>query len=96
MRGSVRIHKTIHTEITIMYRLSMISAIVILRLSVFRLIMRNCMVAPFPYKSTAHAVITVDHLEIIFKISGTISHAVAVFNQQKWFASVLFQIFLDL
>ena len=96
MWSSVRIHKSIHTEITIMYCFSMISAIVILRLSVFRLIMRNRMIAPLPYKSATHAVIPVDHLEIIFEISGAISHTVTVFNQQKWFASVLFQIFLNL
>ena len=32
----------------------------------------------------------------IFKISGTISHTVAVFHQKEWFAAILFQIFLYL
>ena len=54
------------------------------------------MVTPFPNKTTTHFIVVLNHLEIIFKIPRSISHAVAILYQKEWFASVLIQIFLNL
>ena len=75
---------------------AMIPAIGIDRLAIFGYTMGYCMIAPLPYETTAHLILCLYHLEIIFKISGTISHTVAVFHQKEWFAAILFQIFLYL
>ena len=96
MYPSVRIYQTIHTEVAVMDYFAMIAAIGIDRLAVFGYTMGDCMIAPLPYETTAHLILCLYHLEIIFKISGTISHTVAVFHQKEWFAAILFQIFLYL
>ena len=94
MGSTVRINQSIHTEIPIMDALSMIAAIIIHRRSFFRFSMCYRMIAPFPDKTSAYPVIALNHLKIIFKITGAISHAMAIFNQQKWLTSILLQIFL--
>ena len=74
----------------------MISSVGIDCLSILSSAMSNRMVTPFPDKAAAHFIIILYHLEVIFKISRAISHAVAIFYQKEWFASVLVQIFLNL
>ena len=93
--SSVRIYQSIHTEIAVMDLFSMISSISIDCLSILGSTMSNCMVTPFPDKTTTHFIVVLNHLEIIFKISRSISHAVAVLDQKEWLASVLVQIFLN-
>ena len=92
MRCTIRIDKSVHTEIAIMNGFSMIPTVIISGLSIFCRSMCDCMITPLPYKTSTHTVILMNHLKIIFKISWSISHTVAVFHQQKRFASIIFQI----
>ena len=74
----------------------MITAIIIHGLSICRFAMRDGMITPFPDKTTTHPVILLDHLKILFEVTRSISHTMAVFYQQKWLASIFFQIFRNL
>ena len=96
MRCTIRIDQPVHTEIAIMNGFSMIPSIIISGLSIFCRSMCDRMITPLPDKPATHPVILMNHLKIIFKISRSVSHAVAVFYQQKRFASVIFQIILYL
>ena len=96
MRCTIRINQPIHTEISIMNGFSMIPSIIISGLSIFCRSMCDRMITPFPDKPATHPVILMNHLKIIFKISRSVSHTMAVFHQQKWFASIIFQIILYL
>ena len=75
---------------------AMITSVSVDCLSILSSPMSNRMVTPFPNKAAAHFIVILDHLEIIFKISRTISHTVTVLYQKEWFASILVQIFLNL
>ena len=96
MRCTIRIDQPVHTEIAIMNGFSMIPSIIISGLSIFCRSMCDRMITPFPDKPATHPVILMNHLKIIFKISRSVSHTMAVFYQQKRFASVIFQIILYL
>ena len=96
MRCTIRINQPVHTEIAIMNGFSMIPSIIISGLSIFCRSMCDRMITPFPDKPATHPVILMNHLKIIFKISRSVSHTMAVFYQQKRFASVIFQIILYL
>ena len=96
MRCTIRIDQPVHTEIAIMNGFSMIPSIIISGLSIFCRSMCDRMITPLPDKPATHPIILMDHLKIIFKISRSVSHAVTVFHQQKWFTSVIFQIILYL
>ena len=93
---TIRVHQSIHTEISIMDCLAVIAAIIIFRLSIFRLSVRNRMIAPLPDESATHPRIFLDYLEIILQIAGAVSHAMTIFYKQKWLAAVLLQILFDL
>ena len=96
VRRALRVYQSVHAEIAIMDRFSMITAIMIYGLPIFCPAMCDRMIAPFPDKSSADPVITLDHLKVIFKISRSISHAVAILDKQERFAAILLQIFADL
>ena len=92
---SVRIYQSIYTEIAIMNFFAMVAPISIYSLSILGNAMSNRMVTPFPDKAAAHFIIILNHLEVIFKISRTVSHTVTVLYQEEGFASILIQIFLN-
>ena len=93
---TIRVHQSIHTEISIMDCLAVIAAIIIFRLSIFRLSVRNRMIAPLPDESATHPCILLDYLEIILQIAGPVPHAMAIFHKQKRFAAILLEILFDL
>ena len=93
---TIRVHQSIHTEISIMDCLAVIAAIIIFRLSIFRQSMCNRMIAPLPDESATHPRILLDYLEIILQIAGTVPHAMAIFHKQKRFAAILLEILFDL
>ena len=90
MRSSIRIYKSIHTEVSIIHLLTMITAIVVNGFPVFSYTLIYCVVTPLPYKSATHNIVLLNELEVILEISRTISHTVTIFNQQEWLASILF------
>ena len=96
MRRSIRIYQTVHAEISVMDFFLMIAAIKIHCFSVFRLPFIDCMITPFPYKSTAKRRILVNHLKIVFQIPGTIPHRMTVFDQKKRLIRSFLHIFLNL
>ena len=73
----------------------MVSSVSIDCLSILSSAMSNRMVTPLPDKSTTHFIVILNHLEIIFKISRSVSHAVTVLYQKERFASIFIQIFLN-
>ena len=74
---------------------AMVAPISIYSLSILSSSMSNRMVTPFPDKAAAHFIIILNHLEVIFKISRSVSHTVTVLYQKEGFASIFFQIFLN-
>ena len=96
MGSPIRIDQTVHTEITVMYGLAKIPSIEIRGSSVYRLAHTDSVIAPFPHKSSAHPVVIVDQLKIVFQIPGTVAHRVAILNQKKRLTSILFKILLNL
>ena len=92
---SVRIYQSIHTEVAIMNFFAMVAPISIYSLSILSSSMSNRMVTPFPDKTAAHFIIILNHLEVILKISRSVSHTVTVLYQKEGFASIFIQIFLN-
>ena len=96
MRGTIRVYQTIHTEIAIMDLLPMIPAVIINGLSILCFSMCNGVIAPLPDKAAAHPVKFLDYLEVILKIPGSVSHAVAILYQQERFTGIFLQVFPNL
>ena len=94
--SAIRVNQSVDTKVTIVNRFVMITAIIIHGLSICRFAMRDGMITPFPDKAATHPVVLLNHLKILFKITRPISHTMAVFYQQKWLASIFFQIFRNL
>ena len=74
---------------------AMVAPISIYSLSILSSSMSNRMVTPFPDKTAAYFIIIMNHLEVILKISRSVSHTVTVLYQKERFASILIQIFLN-
>ena len=93
---TVRIYHSVHTEITVIRILSMITAIIIDILSILCHSFVNSMVAPFPDKAATETVVFLDHFKIIFVIAGSVSHRVAVFAQNHRLIRLGFTVFFHL
>ena len=74
VRPTVRVYQSVHAKIAIMRILSVISAIPIHGLSVFRLALVNRVVAPLPDKASADAIVLLNQLKVVLVITCSISH----------------------
>ncbi len=95
MRSSIRIDQSIHTEISVVYGFPIVPAIAVNGLSILVLSVGNGMIAPLPYKAAAQQIVFLYHPEIVLKIPGPVSHAVAIFHQKEGLAGIFFKIFLN-
>ena len=95
MRAPVRINQTVHAEVTIMQILAMITTIVIHGLPIVSLALIDCMIAPFPNKTTAEEIAGSEEFKVVFQITRAVSHRMAVFTEQKGLVRFRCKIFLD-
>ena len=79
MGRPVRIDKPVHAEVAVVRVFAVIPAVGVFFPAFFSPAKVYGVIAPFPYKSAAGAVILLYHLEIIFKIARAVAHGVAVF-----------------
>ena len=96
MRTSVRIYQAVQAEIPVMLQFTIVAAIQIDVFTLRGLAAIYCMVAEFPDKSAAQSRILFDQLMVIFNISGSVSHSMAVFYKQKRRCRVMIKILSDI
>ena len=96
MGSPVGIHQPVQTEVPVMLQLSVISAVPVHRLPVFRDPLVYRMVAPFPDEAPAKARVFFDQFPVLQEISGTVAHGMTVFHQQQRLFRVVLQIRFDL
>ena len=95
MRPAIRIHQSVHTEIAVVRILLMIAAVSVHFLSGNSPAHLNGMIAPFPDKAPAGALILLNHLKIILQVARAVSHGMAVLAHHIGQISVLLKIFMD-
>ena len=96
MRRSVRIYQTVHAEIAVVGMLVMVAPISVHLFSVYGLSHINGMVAPLPDKTSARAVVLLNHLEIILQIAGAVAHGMAVLAHDERLCAVFLKIGMDI
>ena len=96
VRSAVRRYQTVHAEVPVVGEFSVVAAIEITVTPVGSLSVVYRMIAPFPHKAAADAVILFDQGVIILKIPGAVSHGVTVFAHQKRLVRIRIHIGLHL
>ena len=73
----------------------MITAVPVHGFAVFGSSFVDGVIAPFPDEAAAEGGVLFRQIEILFKVTGAVSHRVTVFDEQKRFLRGLVQIFGD-
>ena len=96
MYPAVRIYQSIHAEISVVGIFAVIAAVSVHLSSVNCLAHIDRVIAPLPNKSAADAVVLLDHMEVIFQISGPVAHRMAKLAHDERFSSVFLLILMNL
>ena len=73
-------YKTVTTEVTVVINFAKITAVEVFRTSKFIFTLVKTMIKPFPNKSTHKAVVVVNNIPIIFKVTGAVAHGMTIFT----------------
>ena len=96
VRPPVGIHQSVQAEIPVVLQFSVIPAVPVHTLSVFRDALIYRVIAPLPDEAAAETRILFDQLPVLKKIPGAVAHGVAVLHKQQRFFRILLQICFDL
>ena len=78
--AAVGVDQTVHTEVTVVRELIRVAAVGVNLPSVRRGTAVDGMVAPFPDKSSAGAVVFFHQTEVVFQVARAVAHGVTVFT----------------
>ena len=93
---AIRIHQTVHTEVAVMLRFTMVAAVPVHGFAIFSNALVDGVIAPFPDKAATVEIVGDEELEIVFKVSGAIAHRMRVFTKQQRLVRRIRQVILHL
>ena len=93
---SVGIDESVQTEIVVVLKFAVISAVPVHGLAVFGDALVDSMVAPFPDISAAQARVFLCQIPVFLKVSGAVAHGVTVFDQKERLLGILGKIVGDI
>ena len=91
----VRVDQTVETEIAVMLKFAVVSAIQIHGSSVIRISFQNRVIAEFPDKASAKALVLLRQVSVLLKISRAVPHGMAILHKQKRLFRIAIQIVCD-
>ena len=83
VRRSVGIDESVQTEIVVVLKLAVVSAVPVHGLSVFGDSLVDSVIAPFPDISAAKTRVFLSQVPVFLKVSGAVAHGMTVFDQKE-------------
>ena len=83
VRRSVGIDESVQTEIVVVLKLAVVSAIPVHGFAVFGDSLVDSVIAPFPDISAAKTRVFLSQVPVFLKVSGTVAHGMTVFDQKE-------------